>query len=49
MMDRAVTDALVVDYEPQIEGLSLPDADDRHVLAAAIKCNASVILISERR
>ena len=29
---------------PLIEGLTLPDADDRHVLAAAIKCNASVIV-----
>ena len=44
LMDRAVPDALVVDYAPLIEGLNLPDADDRHVLAAAIKCNASVIV-----
>ena len=44
LMDRAVPDALVVDYEPLIEGINLPDADDRHVLAAAIKCNASVIV-----
>ena len=44
LMDRAVPDALVFDYEPLIEGLNLPDADDRHVLAAAIKCNASVIV-----
>lgn len=44
LMDKAVPDALVVGYEPLIEGLNLPDADDRHVLAAAIKCNASVIV-----
>ncbi|MBB1519041.1 PIN domain-containing protein [Aquipseudomonas guryensis] len=44
LMDRAVPDALVVDYAPLIEGLNLPDVDDRHVLAAAIKCNASVIV-----
>lgn len=44
LMDRAVPDALVLDYDPLIEGLNLPDADDRHVLAAAIKCNASVIV-----
>lgn len=31
-------------YEALIEGLRLPDADDRHVLAAAIRCNASVIV-----
>ncbi len=44
LMDKAVPDALVMDYEPLIEGLTLPDTDDRHVLAAAIKCNASVIV-----
>ncbi len=44
LMDRAVPDALVTDYEPILVGLELPDPDDRHVLAAAIKCNASVIV-----
>lgn len=44
LMDRAVPDGLVTDYEPLMEGLELPDVDDRHVLAAAIKCNASVIV-----
>lgn len=44
LMDRAVPDGLVTDHESLIEGLYLPDADDRHVLAAAIKCNASVIV-----
>jgi predicted nucleic acid-binding protein len=44
LMDSAVPDALVTDYEPILEGLELPDVDDRHVLAAAIKCNASVIV-----
>ena len=29
--------------EPLIEGLSLPDAEDRHVLAAAINCSAKII------
>jgi hypothetical protein len=43
-MDSAVPGCLVTDYEPLIEGLHLPDVDDRHVLAAAIKCNASVIV-----
>ncbi|MFF7109508.1 PIN domain-containing protein [Pseudomonas sichuanensis] len=44
LMDEAVPDALVSDYEPLVGGLDLPDEDDRHVLAAAIKCNASVIV-----
>ncbi|MGM8930102.1 PIN domain-containing protein [Salinicola halophyticus] len=44
LMDRAVPDCLVTDFEPLIEGLRLPDANDRHVLAAAIRGNASVIV-----
>lgn len=44
LMDMAVPDALVTGYEPLIPGLLLPDPDDRHVLAASIKCNASVIV-----
>ncbi|NIF27207.1 PIN domain-containing protein [Pantoea sp. Tr-811] len=44
LMDAAVPDALVTDYEALVNGLDLPDEDDRHVLAAAIKCNASVIV-----
>ena|SRR5450830_559502 len=44
LMDMAVPGGLVTDYEALIEGLQLPDVDDRHVLAAAIKCNASVIV-----
>ncbi|MBF8673116.1 PIN domain-containing protein [Pseudomonas fulva] len=43
-MNRAIPDSLVSDYEPLIRGLDLPDEDDRHVLAAAIKCGASVIV-----
>lgn len=44
MMNRAVMDSLVTGYEPLIAGLALPDADDRHVLAAAIKGQAEVIV-----
>jgi hypothetical protein len=36
LMNAAVADSLVSGYEPLIEGLKLPDADDRHVLAAAM-------------
>jgi hypothetical protein len=43
-MDAAVPDCLVEGYEPLIAGLTLPDADDRHVLAAAIRAGASLIV-----
>ncbi|WP_415765160.1 PIN domain-containing protein [Pseudomonas sp. ZB1P45] len=44
LMDQALPDACVTGYEDLVEGLTLPDIDDRHVLAAAIRCNASVIV-----
>lgn len=44
LMNNAVRDALVTDYEPLIEVLDLPDQGDRHVLAAAIKAKAQVIV-----
>lgn len=44
LMVTAVRDCLVTRYEPLIEGLKLPDMDDRHVLAAAIKARAQVIV-----
>ncbi|MBJ7882874.1 PIN domain-containing protein [Gelidibacter salicanalis] len=40
----AFPDALIVNYEPLIPGLTLPDEKDCHVLAAAIKTNANVIV-----
>ena len=40
----AFPDALVQNYQGLIEQLTLPDVDDRHVLAAAIKTNANVIV-----
>ena len=40
----AFPDALVQNYEGLIELLNLPDEKDRHVLAAAIKTNAHVIV-----
>jgi len=43
-MDGAVLDCLVEGYEKIIDGLELPDSNDRHVLAAAIKGKASVIV-----
>lgn len=43
-MDLYVRDCLVVGYEDLIEGLILPDFQDRHVLAAAIRANAQIIV-----
>lgn len=40
----AFPDALVQNYKGLIKYLELPDVDDRHVLAAAIKTNASIIV-----
>jgi len=40
----AFPDALVENYESLVNSLTLPDENDRHVLAAAIKTNANVIV-----
>jgi hypothetical protein len=45
LMNKAVPDCLVAGFESLEAGLtSLPDADDRHVLAAAIHCGAQEIV-----
>lgn len=44
LMEAAVPDCLVTGYQPLVDGLTLPDPDDRHVLAAAIRCHAAVIV-----
>jgi predicted nucleic acid-binding protein len=44
LMNAYVRDALVTGYEALIPSLTLPDQKDRHVLAAAIRCNANVIV-----
>lgn len=49
LMDRTIPDDLVDGYEEIIVGLTLSDPDDRHVLAAAIRCSASVIVIFNQR
>jgi hypothetical protein len=43
LMNEHVTDSLIIGYEALIPSLSLPDSDDRHVLAAAIHGGAGVI------
>jgi predicted nucleic acid-binding protein len=44
LMDRTVPDCLVTGFEELIESLDLPDSQDRHVLAAAIRAQAGVIV-----
>lgn len=44
LMDKATRDSLVTGYEPLIPALTLPDPDDRHVLAAAIVGRCDVIV-----
>lgn len=44
LMNSHVRDCLVTGYEPFIDAVSLPDPDDRHVLAAAIRSGADLIL-----
>jgi hypothetical protein len=41
---EGLADATVVGYKPLIASLELPDPNDRHVLAAAIRCGAGVIV-----
>jgi hypothetical protein len=43
-MNQALDGANVTGYESIIDGLMLPDPDDRHVLAAAIRAGAQVIV-----
>jgi predicted nucleic acid-binding protein len=44
LMNAHVRDALVKDFEQLVDSLDLPDPDDRHVLAAAIKGGANLIV-----
>ncbi|MBC6428238.1 MAG: PIN domain-containing protein [Cellvibrionales bacterium] len=44
IMDQNVQDCLIEGYESLIPSLELPDADDRHVLAAAIVGHCDVII-----
>ena len=48
-MDLHAADALVTGYEDLIEDLRLPDPDDRHVLAAAIRGRADLIVTTNLR
>ena len=44
LMNEAFRDCLVTGYEDLIASLPLPDPDDRHVLAAALRAGAAVIV-----
>ncbi len=43
-MDMHVRDCLVHEYNELIENIVLPDSNDRHVLAAAIRAKAQIII-----
>ena len=48
-MCEAIPSCLVEGYEELIQSLDLPDPGDRHVLAAAIRCGARVIVTDNLR
>lgn len=43
-MNSAFPDANVIGFEKYIPTLNLPDKDDRHVVACALHCNASILV-----
>ena len=45
-MNLAFPDALTDGFEDLIPALNLPDKDDRHVLACAIRCSSKLIVTS---
>ena len=49
LMDSKTRDCLVTGYEPLIPALTLPDQDDRHVLAAAIVGRCDMIVTQNIR
>ena len=44
LMNMALPDAMVIGYEKLIESIILPAPDDRHVVAAAVRCNAELVV-----
>lgn len=44
LMDAAIRDSLVTGHSQLVDSLTLPDPDDRHVLAAAIHSGAGLIV-----
>ncbi len=46
LMKAAIPDWEITDFEDLIQDVELPDADDRHVLAAVIRGRAQIIVTS---
>lgn len=44
LMNTAVPDAMITGFEPLIDSVDLPDVDDRHVVAAAVRSNSEIIV-----
>lgn len=49
MIRQTFDECFVSGHMSLIDGLDMPDKDDRHVLAAAIRCSAQVIVTENRR
>lgn len=49
LMDTATRDCLVTGYDALIDSVELPDKNDRHVLAAAIRAEADLIVTFNRK
>lgn len=48
-MNAAFEDAMITGWEPLVDSLVLPDADDRHVVACAIAASADAIVTNNIR
>lgn len=49
LMNAAIPDVLVSGYESLIASITLPDPDDRHVVAAAVRAGAQAIVTSNTK
>lgn len=49
LMNASIRDVLVDGYEPLIDAVTLPDQDDRHIVAAAIRAHAQMIVTTNLR